>query len=118
MGQEKKTENLIKHFLTVRRLNGDKVFFYKIFQNGGNIDGIADIQCCLNGYFVGVEVKALDGIMSDDQKVVANNTIHANGIAILVDDSTDFENWYNAFKKDERACLGKFYNLTDEVITL
>lgn len=40
---EKSIENEIKTYLETRRLQGDKVFFYKQFQSGATMQGLPDI---------------------------------------------------------------------------
>lgn len=56
MGAEKRYENQIKDFL-----RSEGAYFVKYFANRNTRSGIPDILACINGYFVGVEVKADHG---------------------------------------------------------
>ena len=56
MGPEKRFEEKIKHFL-----DDQGAWYVKFFANRNTRSGIPDLLCCVNGYFVGVEVKAEDG---------------------------------------------------------
>lgn len=99
MGREKtEVENPIKNFLLKRRLSGDKVFFYKQFQNGGTIDGLPDIVCSIKGYFVGVETKApKSGVLSDRQKVIQRNIESSLGEYWVCSSLNDFIRRYTNF---------------------
>lgn len=114
MAQEKNTENLIKKYLEQRRLMGSAVFFFKQFQNGGTIDGLPDILCCINGYFLGIEVKAYDGTVSRDQKIVIKDIVKADGWVVVVDDAQVFIQWFESvFLAKRHHCMrGYFYNLS------
>jgi len=45
--------------------------------------GIPDLLCCLNGWFLGIEIKNEKGIVSAVQKVHINNIKKADGIAFV-----------------------------------
>lgn len=111
MGSEKTfVENPIKKFLQIRRLNGDRVFIWKVHQTSANIKGISDINAIINGHFVAIEVKAKGEHASDEQKVFGGNVIKAGGTFVICDDYQSFVSWYERFitKSDK----GGFYNLT------
>lgn len=56
MAQEKSFENKIKKFL-----DDEGAWYVKFFANSYTRSGIPDLLCCINGYFVAVEVKAQSG---------------------------------------------------------
>lgn len=45
--------------------------------------GIPDLTLCLNGWFIGIEVKNEKGVVSDVQKVHIKNINKAGGIAFV-----------------------------------
>lgn len=61
-GSEKNFENQIKAYL--KHYN---CYYVKFFANGFTKRGVPDILACINGYFVGIEVKADAGKPSDLQ---------------------------------------------------
>ena len=62
MGQEKTFENKIKDYL-----KDQNCYFVKYFANRMTKAGIPDILASVNGYFVGIEVKASNGRPSEIQ---------------------------------------------------
>lgn len=62
MAQEKTFENKIKKWLAA---NG--AYYVKFFANGYTRRGVPDILASVNGYFVGIEVKAQNGRPEDLQ---------------------------------------------------
>lgn len=56
MAAEKRFENQVKSFLDERG-----AYYIKHFANSYTRSGIPDILACVNGYFVGIEVKAQNG---------------------------------------------------------
>lgn len=81
---EKSIENEIKTYLETRRLQGDKVFFYKQFQSGATMQGLPDIIASIQGCFVGIEVKTPSGVVSPHQRIVAKLIIQAGGFSSFV----------------------------------
>lgn len=79
MGEEKAFENKIKDFLTE---NG--AFFVKYFANRNTKAGIPDILACVNGYFVGIEVKATKGVVKDLQIHKAEKIRESGGFSYIV----------------------------------
>lgn len=75
---EKKVENKIKKWLSD---NG----YYYIKTLGGSVPtGTPDIIACINGQFVGIEVKRPNGgVVSDIQKAKLKQIEHAEGIGIV-----------------------------------
>lgn len=76
---EKDYENKIKKYITHK--GGWQV---KFFANGFTKSGIPDILSCINGYFVGIEVKAKNGKPSQLQLYNQQKIRAANGICIIL----------------------------------
>lgn len=80
MASEKLFENKIKSFLAE---NG--VWFIKYWAGSKfTKDGIPDILCCINGFFVGVEVKAPNGKPSPLQMYNIRKIRKAGGVAFVL----------------------------------
>jgi Holliday junction resolvase len=79
MAQEKTFENKIKKYLTD---NG--AWFVKFFANAYTKKGIPDILACVNGYFVGIEVKAQNGKPSDLQLYHCEKIRKSGGFAFVL----------------------------------
>ena len=79
MGSEKIFENKIKRYLTD---NG--VWFVKFFANGFTKSGICDLLCCVNGRFLGIEVKAENGRPSPLQLHHIEKIKQSGGHAVIV----------------------------------
>lgn len=56
MASEKNFEQKIKRFL-----DEEGAWYVKFFANSYTRSGVPDILACVNGYFVGIEVKAQNG---------------------------------------------------------
>ena len=79
MAQEKQFENKIKKYLK------DKgCYCVKYFGNAYSTNGTPDILACINGYFVGIEVKAQTGKPSDLQLVKIRDIREAGGFGYVV----------------------------------
>ena len=76
---EKQFENKVKQFL---KDNG--VWFIKTWSNGIQRKGIPDIIACVNGYFVGIELKAENGTPSELQKWNIEKIRESGGIGIVL----------------------------------
>ena len=79
MAQEKTFENKIKKFL-----EENNAWFVKFFANSFTKAGIPDILACMNGYFVGIEVKAQNGKPSELQLYNVDKIRNAGGFAFIV----------------------------------
>lgn len=79
MSQEKQFENKIKRFL-----ESQGYYFVKFFGCAFTKAGVPDLLCCVNGRFVGIEVKAENGRLSELQKYNLEEIRKAGGIAIVV----------------------------------
>lgn len=88
MAAEKSFENKIKRFLTDRGC-----WFVKYFANRMTKAGVPDILACVNGRFVGIEVKATNGHPSELQIWNREQIRNANGICIVLypDQFEDFK---------------------------
>lgn len=79
MAQEKNFENKIKKFL-----DENHCWYVKFFANAYTKVGIPDLLCCVNGYFLAVEVKAENGKASDLQKLNIDKIRRCGGCAIIL----------------------------------
>ena len=79
MASEKNFENKIKKYLKER-----DCYYVKYFANRMTKVGVPDILACVNGYFVGIEVKAENGVASDLQIYNIDQIKRAGGIAVIV----------------------------------
>jgi Holliday junction resolvase len=98
MASEKNFENKIKKY--VESEGGWQV---KFFANSMTRTGIPDLLCCVNGYFLAIEVKAEKGHPSEIQLYVVNKIREAGGIAVIVYPSAfeDLKNIIQLLKRDE-----------------
>lgn len=79
MGPEKTFETKIKNYL-----KSEGAWFVKFFANRMTKSGIPDILACVNGYFVGIEVKADSGKPSLLQLEKIEEIRKAGGFAFVV----------------------------------
>lgn len=79
MGKEKQFENRIKKFLTEQGC-----YHFKFFANSYTKRGIPDLIACVNGYFVGIEVKAENGKPSDLQLYNIKKIQESGGIGLVL----------------------------------
>lgn len=96
MAAEKTFENKIKKFI-----EGSGGWQVKFFANRMTRSGIPDILSCINGYFVGIEVKGPNGTPSELQKYHRDKINKSNGIAIIL-----YPQDYDLFKELVK-CLNK-----------
>lgn len=89
MAQEKSFENKIKKFL-----EKEGAWYVKFFANSFTKSGIPDILACVNGYFVGVEVKAQNGKPSELQLYNIRKIREAGGFAMVL-----YPSGFEKFKK-------------------
>ena len=79
MAEEKTFENKVKKFLAE-----EGTWFVKTWSNGVQRSGIPDILACVNGFFVGVEVKASNGKPSELQIYNLRKIRKYGGYAVLL----------------------------------
>ena len=79
IAQEKTFENKIKKFL-----ESEGAYFVKFFANSYTKSGVPDILACVNGYFVGVEVKAQNGKPSELQLYNVDKIRESGGFAMIL----------------------------------
>ena len=89
IAQEKTFENKIKKFL-----DEQGAWHVKFFANSFTNVGIPDILACINGYFVGIEVKAQNGKPSELQLYNIKKIREAGGFAIVL-----YPSAFNKFKE-------------------
>lgn len=103
MGMEKNFENKIKKYLKEQG-----AWFIKYWGGGAFTKaGIPDLLCCVNGYFVAVELKAPNGKVSEIQKHTIRKINEAGGIAIALypKDYEIFERMIELLNQDDRCAL-------------
>lgn len=88
MGAEKNFEDKIKNYL---KQNG--CWFVKFFANRMTKSGVPDILTCVNGFFVGIEVKSNTGKPADLQIWNRNQIRKSGGISVVLypDQLDDFK---------------------------
>lgn len=79
MGSEKQFEAKIKKFL-----KDNNAWFVKYFANGYTKVGVPDILACVDGHFLGIEVKASNGKPSPLQIHNLRKIDDAGGFAVLL----------------------------------
>lgn len=79
IAEEKSFENKIKRYLKDRGW-----WNVKFFANGYTKAGVPDILTCVNGYFVGIEVKATNGKPSELQLHQIQDIRDSGGLAFVV----------------------------------
>ena len=79
MGPEKRFENRIK-----RWLDDHGAYYVKFFANSMTKRGVPDILVSLNGYFIGIEVKADNGHPSELQLYNVEQIRKSGGYAWIV----------------------------------
>lgn len=89
MAAEKTFENKVKKFL-----DEQGAWYVKFFANSFTKSGIPDILACVNGYFVGVEVKAQNGRPSELQLYNIRKIREAGGFAVVL-----YPSGFNKFKE-------------------
>lgn len=69
-----------------RELRKHKVFCFKVHGTSHMMAGLPDLICCVDGLFVGMEVKhpETEGNLSARQRLVQNDIRKAQGIAEVV----------------------------------
>lgn len=79
MAAEKNFENKIKKYL-----ESEGAWFVKFFANRMTKVGIPDLLCCVNGYFLAVEVKAENGRPSELQVWNRDKIQKAGGFSVIL----------------------------------
>lgn len=87
--KEKDFENKVKAYL----MKND-IWALKTWSNGIQRQGVPDLLCCVNGFFVAVELKAENGKPSELQKWNIEKIREAGGIAIVL-----YPNQFEQFKR-------------------
>lgn len=97
MAEEKRFEIKIKNFLEEQG-----AWFVKFFANSYTKSGIPDILACVNGYFIGIEVKAQNGHPSALQLHHCSKIRKAGGFAFVVYPSgfEDFKEFIKGLKTE------------------
>lgn len=114
MAQEKTFENKVKKYfhsvgIYPAGFPKDKMtvapagWYVKIWGGGYQKSGIPDILACVNGYFVGIEVKAQDGKPSELQLLNVQRINDAGGFAFVLYPSkfAEFKAFIDGLLRDE-----------------
>lgn len=98
MAQEKNYEQKIKRFL-----DDEGAWWVKFFANSYTRSGVPDLLCCVNGYFVAVEVKASKGKPTALQIHNCTEIRVAGGFAFILYPSgfEEFKQFIKKLKSDE-----------------
>ena len=88
MAEEKLFENKIKKYL-----DSKGCWYVKFFANKFTRVGVPDLLCCVNGYFLGIEIKAANGHPSDLQIWNRDKIREAGGYCIVL-----YPNQFDDFK--------------------
>lgn len=75
-------------------LDSQGAWYVKYFANSFTKSGIPDILACVNGYFVGIEVKAQNGKPSELQLYNVKKIRKAGGFAVVL-----YPSGFEKFKK-------------------
>lgn len=106
MAQEKTFENKIKKYLRDRG-----AYCVKYFGCTYSVNGTPDILACVNGYFLGIEVKAQGGKPSDLQLTKIREIREAGGFAYVV-----YPSGWSKLKTIIEGLLVENFDREDEVI--
>lgn len=109
MAREKIYETRIKRFIEAS--GGWQV---KFFANKYTRAGVPDILACINGYFVGIEVKADAGSPTKLQLHSVQQIRKAGGFAFVLYPSGWA--WFKEFVEDLKANVDFYYQELPEVI--
>lgn len=104
MAAEKQFENKIKAWL---KDNG--CYFVKFFANRMTKTGVPDILACVNGHFVGIEVKAQNGKPSELQLYNVKKIRESGGLAFVVYPSgwDELKEILTGLRRDDFTIKGK-----------
>lgn len=106
MATEKHFETKIKNYLKNKRC-----YCVKYFGCMYSTSGTPDILACINGYFVGIEVKAKDGQPSELQLQKIKEIRQAGGFGYVV-----YPSGWNKLKNIIDGILEDNFNKDEEVI--
>lgn len=109
MAQEKRFETKIKKFL-----DEQGCWCVKFFANAYTKKGIPDLLCCVNGFFLAIEVKAENGRASELQKWNIDKIRSCGGKAIILKPSQfeSFKELVNVLKNEVRVDVNYKLNPT------
>lgn len=95
--KEKQLENNIKRYLFEKN-----IYHFKVHGSSFMEPGIPDIIACVNGFFVGIEVKrpGAKNTQTEQQKIHERNINKSNGIYLLTDNLLEVEVLINELNSD------------------
>lgn len=92
MAEEKQFEKKVKNYL-----KNQGAWILKTWSGGFQRSGIPDLLCCYKGKFIGIELKAENGRLSELQKYELDEIQKAGGIAMVLRPS-DFDEFKELLK--------------------
>jgi Holliday junction resolvase len=95
---EKHIENQIKRYLD--QLG---VWYLKVHGSMYQKSGVPDILCCLDGRFVGIEVKRPGGIVSSLQQFNIDEIHTSGGVAFVAYSVEDVRRQFDALRLPEKS---------------
>ena len=104
MGAEKDFEKKVKSYIKSKNCWGVKFFANKFTKSG-----IPDLLTCINGYFVSIELKALNGKPSELQIYDQKQIRKSGGIAIIL-----YPDQFNEFQKMVEDLLQNKFEWSDQ----
>jgi len=95
---EGRVKDQIKKLLKAR-----DIWYYMPVQNGMGVVGIPDFICCWDGLFLAIEAKAPGNphTLTVNQKRRIDEILQAEGLALIVDDPAQLEEWLNAHQESQ-----------------
>ena len=102
---EKTFENYVKAFL-----DSQDVWYLKVWGNGVQRSGIPDLLICCNGFFMGVELKAVGGKATKLQTHEIRKIRESNGFAFVLSPSEfeDFKQMILRLKTEKRELKNEY----------
>jgi len=91
MTPEAKVKKAIRAWLVAR-----DVWFFMPVPTGRGVIGIPDFICCWNGTFIAIEAKSDTGRLTPAQKGTIEDIQRAGGIALVVRDAAQLEDYFHA----------------------
>lgn len=95
--REKTVEDKIKDYLFSKN-----IYYFKVHGSKFMPAGIPDIVCCVNGSFLGIEVKrpGAKNEQSPQQKIHENNIKKSGGTYLLVDSLAEVVTYVESITKE------------------
>jgi hypothetical protein len=86
----------------IRFLKEQNIYLVKVWGGGFQKSGIPDLLCCVNGYFVAVELKSEKGLTAKLQDYNLDRIRESGGVGMVLRPA-DFER-FKSFIKEVMGC--------------